>query len=438
MAAHRLALLLLLVLLLLACQPAPASPTATPGPVAVQSPVVITFWHPWNGPAARILDELALEYQRHHPGITIQVEERAVAFLRDEYRQAVLSGGSPDLVLLNSNRWIGDLADRRLLLPLNMLVPPEHLVKLEEQFYPFALEGSRYQDQLYALPVSFNVPVLFYNRANFPSRPPRDTDEWLTLARIELGHNPPRWGLAYNLTLDFILPYLPAFGGAILDDSGRLVLGTSGAEGTRQWLTWVRELRNRSRNGDILAVEDHQAIAQAVQSGRARLMVVDWASELPLYQSIWGGDVGVAPLPPLALPGRETPVPAVPLVHSEVLGINPRSGPDQQRVALDFMQWLTQPQQQRRLLEGTGRCPTCPLKLPVGRNVDLEPQPLSAEVITVAQDGRPVSPLPAMETSWPYIAEMVRAVLQDRLSAEEAVRQTAGQLCMLLRQPDCQ
>src|SRR6185369_8890043 len=122
--------------------------------------------------------------------------------------------------------------------------------------------------------------------------------------------------LAYNLSLDFTLPYLPAFGGQLLDSQGKLALGSSGATGTIAWLDWLRTLHTLSRNGDLLAVEDHNQIDLAVQRAEAQKMVFDWASALEVYQSLWGeAQVGIAPFPIIKDPKQGDGQPA-PLVQS--------------------------------------------------------------------------------------------------------------------------
>ena len=91
----------------------------------------------------------------------------------------------------------------------------------------------------------------------------------------------------------------------------------------------------------------------------------------------------------------------------------------------------------KRLPDSSLSCSSCPFRMPARSDLDLGDQSLAAEMADVVRAGGPAMPAPALDLSWPYLQELVRAVLDDRLDPDAAVSQTAAQLCLLLQQ-QCQ
>ncbi|MBM7843318.1 sugar ABC transporter substrate-binding protein [Herpetosiphon giganteus] len=301
------------------------TPGATANPLTRTQLVI---WHGADGQRSELFTRLLLEYQRAHPNVVIQIVNRGPNLLHD-YRAALLEGTPPDLIWLNENRWVGELADQQLIIDLT-----ERLRKVNlEPIVPAALDGARYGEKLYGLPLTLNLPVLYYNRANFVSTPPQSTAEWLEIAR-GFSDDQGQYGLAYNLSLYFTQPYLPAFGGAIFDETGAVVLGTQSYTPTLQWLTWVDAL---AQDPSLLARDDHRLIARSVSQNSA-IMTIDWADQISTYRQLWGENVGVQPLPRLSQTGQEPQ----PFVRSSVLVISPRSTEQQQNAALDVMRFLVE------------------------------------------------------------------------------------------------
>ncbi|GAA5526978.1 extracellular solute-binding protein [Herpetosiphon gulosus] len=301
------------------------TPGATANPPARTQLVI---WHGADAQRSELFTRLLLEYQREHPNVVIQIVNRGANLLHD-YRAALLEGTPPDLIWLNENRWVGELADQQLIIDLTERLSDENL----ESIAPAALDGARYGEKLYGLPLTLDLPVLYYNRANFVSTPPQSTAEWLEIAR-GFSDDQGQYGLAYNLSLYFTQPYLPAFGGTIFDSTGEVVLGTQSYTPTLQWLTWVDELAQDPR---LLARDDHRLVARSVSQNSA-IMTIDWADQIGTYRQLWGENVGVQPLPRLSQTGQEPQ----PFVRSSVLVISPRSTEQQQNAALDVMRFLVE------------------------------------------------------------------------------------------------
>lgn len=342
--ATRLVALALLIVLLAACSARTAPPEPTPAAAPGAPGVTLVVWHGWYGAERQALGRLADRYNRLHPEGRISLVSVPLATFASELRAATAAGGGPHLALL-PNTWVGELAATGALLPLDELVSDAE----REALIPAALGGAQAPDRdgamhLYGLPVAFDTLALYYNTANL-SAPPADTETLLVSAR-GLGDPtaaPPIWGLALNLSLDNTIGYLYAFGGQIFGEDGSLVLGGEGRAGTERWLAWLQALNADER---ILARADSSIhVDRELKDGRV-LMTFDWSHQVAAYRSLWGANMGVAPLPRLSETG-ELPRP---YVRSDVLAINSRAGAAEREAALAFVRFMLSDEAQAELL----------------------------------------------------------------------------------------
>jgi ABC-type glycerol-3-phosphate transport system substrate-binding protein len=349
-------LYLVLILLLAGCSGA-ATPAATLMPAetpvgsdSLQAPLTLYLWHAWPTPEQRTLTVLVEQFNQANSNIRIVAQSRPVATLLSDLQTAVSEGRGPHLALLQSHS-LGTLVNQNMLLELTALISPSELAGLLPVTVGTAQVDEAADARLYALPISFDTLALFYNRVNW-LRPPTDTETWLDGARTltDAQSKPPTWGLAYHLSLDKTIGYLYAFGGQIFDEQGELVLGTSGREGTLRWLEWLVMLKQDPR---LLASLDPMAVDNALLTQQA-LMTIDWAHALPTYQRLWGDNLGVAALPPMAV---DEAAPR-PYVQSDLITISALvNNPGEQQAALAFARFMISETAQRALLNA-GRQPT--------------------------------------------------------------------------------
>jgi maltose-binding protein MalE len=302
-------------------------------------------------PEQRTLARLVERYNRSHPQIRIIPQARPIAALHQELRSGALEGSGPHLVLVQSHT-IGRLVDEQVLLPLDDLISAAD----REHLLPTALGTAQAVNPagdvaLYGLPLTFDTPILYYNKVNL-ELPPPDTETLLRTARglTDASTEPPIWGLAYHLSLDTTIGYLYAFGGQIFDEDGELVLGSTGRAGTERWLEWLLELR---QDPEIFASIDGITVENAVMAQEA-LISIDWAHALGRYRELWPQSLGVAPLPELSENGQDPR----PYVQSDVIGINARViRTAEQQAALSFVRYLLSDEAQSELL-ASGKQPS--------------------------------------------------------------------------------
>ncbi len=404
--------------ILAACGAATSSPTAdtSSAPAQAQRPITLIFWHAWPSPEQHILASLVDRYNQANPNVQIILHALPLASITDELRVAALVGSGPDLVLLQSHT-IGTLAENGLLLPLdeawNQSDDPPDLLDS-------ALAAARAQDasgetRLYGVPLAFDTLVLYYHRDHL-DEPPTSTDMLLNSAHaIANTHDAlPLWGLAYNLSLDKTIAYLPAFGGQVFDEQGNVVLGSTGRAGTENWLAWQLELR---QDQQVLAVSDSIAVDSALKAQQA-YMTIDWSHAFPEYHELWGDQVAVALLPDLST----TSSPARPYVQSDVLSINARVVDEQeQQAALDFARYLLSAEAQQALLD-VGRQPALATLDLAGDRPDLQAARMFRDQ---ARNGQPMpNSRVANEIVYEELVRMQQAVLRGLATPTDAVTLT--------------
>jgi maltose-binding protein MalE len=315
--------------------------------------------------------------------------------------------------------WVGDLAAQGALLPIDDAVTAAE----RQALIPAALGGAQAPDasgapRLYGLPVSFDTLALYYNTANL-SAAPADTSTLLSSAR-GLGDpsaEPPIWGLALNLSLDNTIGYLYAFGGRVYAEDGSLTLGTGGAEGAARWLAWLQAL---NADGRILARADSSIqVDRELKDGRA-LMTFDWAHQVGVYRSLWGANMGVAPLPRLSETGE---LPQA-YVRSDVLAINSRTSSAERRAAMEFMRYMVSEEAQRELLASDLQ----PASQALAIDGD-QPQLLAARAFRAqAAAGLPMPNGPARAVVERELKVMQRQALLGLVTPEDAVREADRRL----------
>jgi arabinogalactan oligomer / maltooligosaccharide transport system substrate-binding protein len=407
-------LIVIVALLLAACTTTPAPPAPTPQPAS--GPVNLFLWHAWGGEQAQTLTQLVDAFNTSNPAVRVVPQRTPIATFADDVRAASAASGGPHLMLV-PNRWLGQLAADGVLLPLDQYVPADE----QRSLLPSAVAGARVTGndatRLYGVPICVDTVVLYYNQDNYPE-PPGDSEAMLRVARglSDPAASPPRWGMAYNLSLDATVGYMYAFGGRVFDEQGALVLGTTGRAGVERWLDWQLQL---SRDPELLAVPDGAVVAQQLASNQA-LMTIDWAHRLPVYRALWGDQLAVAPLPPLP----DGVQPPAPYVVGDVAVVNGKASAAEQQAALQFVRFLLAPDAQR-LLWQVGKLPALGT---IGDDASWQAPGMLRAFHAQAAQGTPALNDPQAPVVERTLRQMQRDVLRGLASPADAVTQAAEAL----------
>lgn len=390
--------------LLPACAATTNEPRTSPSPGAVVQPppgiVRLTLWHSWSGAKLDALNNLARSYEQSHPDVRISLESKPASDMLRTYGLSVADGSAPQILLM-LGRYVGELAERQYIAPLDDVFSAEDLAEL----LPQAVDSARFNDQLYAVPITFDTLTLFYDRRQI-SAPPETFDQVLELNAAQrsqpIEQRP--LSLGYYLSLETTLPYLDAFGGAVFNQAGDPVFASQGREATLRWLDWLKSLQ---LSQDTIVSSDFSAVDAAIQQGRV-LSAIDWARRRPAYAQVWGSDgVGIAGLPRLNAEAAPRP-----LVLSEVLCINTVVSVEQRTVAQDFLRYMIAKSSQETLWT---RGQMLPVHQQVAVAEELQP------VLASASGAQPFTSKLAAATVWRPLNDMLRGVVANTVSANEAI-----------------
>jgi multiple sugar transport system substrate-binding protein len=300
------------------------------------------------GVEGEVLRAQLRRFERDNPGVF--VTQRRTPDAADQRHQLYVQwlnahARDPDVLQLDVV-WTPELAAAGWLRALDA-----HRPDLRDFFQP-AVEANRWRGRLYAVPWFVDVGLLYYRSDVLPA-PPRTHAELVAYARRAHAH-----GLQYGLLwqaaryeglVTVFTEYLAAFGGAILDAHGRVVLESSAA------LAALEAMRSEIAPGGIvpraaLSWQEEQT-RFAFQNGHALLMR-NWPYAYALMQqpgSRVRGRFGVSALP--AAPGGRS---ASALGGSQ-LAVSAFS--DQPQLAYRLIAFLTEPAQMLERARVAGELP---------------------------------------------------------------------------------
>lgn len=133
----------------------------------------------WVGQAERdALAKMTDTYLQKQSNVTVEWIniQGGGPYGRDKLQTMIAGGDAPDLMMLNTGQFEG-LASRNILRALDDLVRTDGLDL--NIFWPQAIEGSKYQGKLYALPRDMSNVILYYNKDLFDKAGVAyPTDDW--------------------------------------------------------------------------------------------------------------------------------------------------------------------------------------------------------------------------------------------------------------------
>jgi ABC-type glycerol-3-phosphate transport system substrate-binding protein len=187
--------------------------------------VTISWWHFWTDATIRpVIAEMIEEFERAHPGVTVELVDLTWADGHDKIAIAFSSGSAPDVVELGSD-WILEFSSTKHLHNLTDSVEP-----VREDYMMW--DPAIYDDSIYAFPWILGTRVLYANtdllrKAGYDSGfKPHDWDQLLKASRSINGRIPGAYGFGSNSAerhrlYKKFLPFLWSNGGDILTENGR-------------------------------------------------------------------------------------------------------------------------------------------------------------------------------------------------------------------------
>jgi arabinogalactan oligomer/maltooligosaccharide transport system substrate-binding protein len=218
--------LLIAAFALTACAPAT---TPTPAPVVpttapVAAPVTLTIWHGYHtgGSEETALTGLVNQYQKDHPNVKVTVLAIPFDQLFNKYETETAAGGGPDMFTAPNDSLGNEVR-------ANVIAPIDALVKGKLDGYtPAGIGGVTVDGKMYAVPGIAKAVGLYYNKSTITT-PPATTDALLAL--VKSGKK-----LVLNESIYHNYGFTGAFGGKLMDDTGKCVADQGGFADALQYL----------------------------------------------------------------------------------------------------------------------------------------------------------------------------------------------------------
>jgi multiple sugar transport system substrate-binding protein len=228
-------------------------------------------------------EQMAKEFGKLHPDVTIDIRKVAFADINDEALRAVMSGTGPDLIPVD-NPNTAMFAAKNALLDLTPYLEKSKVIDVK-QIFPGPLQNASWGGKVYAMPRGANTLALYYNEDLFkaagldPNKPPQTWDELYNAAKKL--NNPAKgiYGLAFSAlgteegTFQF-LPFVQATGA----DWNKL--GDPGA--VRAVEFWRKLIDEKLASPDTVSRSQSEAAATFVNGNAAMNICGPW--ELPGFE----------------------------------------------------------------------------------------------------------------------------------------------------------
>jgi ABC-type glycerol-3-phosphate transport system substrate-binding protein len=267
-------ILLVALLLLSACgvpaaTQAPAAPANTEAPAA-ETPVEITIWDFYGDTTP--IKPLIPQFEKENPGIKVKFEEVGWDGFWQKLPVAISSGEVPDVVTTGlmwapEYKVSGAYLD---VMPLsNGMINGK---KFEDVLPQGMLEAARDGDKVYGIPFDFDAYALYYRADMFEAAGITEIpNTWEGLAEAFKKVSDPAkgvYGVAFDPSWSSWDPYLYAFGGQYLDDSGKAVFNSPEAVASvkfmQQMIADKSALLQTADTGDIVTLVKSGQVASFI------------------------------------------------------------------------------------------------------------------------------------------------------------------------------
>jgi ABC-type glycerol-3-phosphate transport system substrate-binding protein len=377
------------------------------GSCARTEPHVLTFSGSLVGREGDVIRRQLDRFREANPSIDVAL--RATPDAADQRHQLYVQwlnarASDPDVLQLDVV-WTPEFAAAGWIAGLDRFEPPV------DRFFAAAVAADRWNGSLYALPWFVDVGMLYW-RIDLASRAPRDLDELAQLARRAQADKAVPFGFVwqgarYEGLVTVFLEHLGAFGGAILDDRGRVVVDSAAAV---QALTYMRDAIyvDGIVPSAVLTWQEEQT-RFAFQNGQAAFMR-NWPYAYALLQdpshSKVAGRFSVAAMP--AGPDGA----ATAALGGSALAVNAYS--EQPENAYRLIDYLLQPEQMIERARIAGQFPTRPALYETRALADALTIPL-ADALSVIERAvpRPITPI------YTQLSEILQIALHRALTRQQ-------------------
>jgi multiple sugar transport system substrate-binding protein len=272
----------------------------------------INFWIFDNPPMVTVTKQLAAQYEKLHPGVTVDLTVLPNASYEQKYTVALSTGTGPDGLLV-SNSDIPALASSHELAPVDFkafgFASQAALVKA---WMPGSLAGLTWGTGVYGIPMEFDTFSLFINTQDFKAIGLNPTTQypktWTELEQdaqklavykngqlVREGFDWPYFTAGWEMLVWY--PILRQYGGNVLSANGKSAVVDSAA-GVKAVDLWVNMIKKYKAGSPSFAVSTPTDPNQAfIENKQAMWITGPWAIPTITKGTAAYGHYEVVPLP---------------------------------------------------------------------------------------------------------------------------------------------
>jgi sn-glycerol 3-phosphate transport system substrate-binding protein len=388
-----------------------------------ESPVEIRLWQGLGGQIGSAIQAQVDRFNQAKLGVRVQVAiHNGYANTLKDFRQAIAAGDPPEVAVIEVHS-LAELAAAGEIRSLQELINNDEQLAVDD-LLPGALMNTRWNYQIYGLPVTRSTPVLYFNKRRFraagldPDKPPQTWDEFRKAAR-QLTTDPLQsYGFAASASAWHFESLVFGAGGSLIDKNDRYCdFVVSGSKPLQVWADMI--FRDQTAR-----VADRSAFVE----GQAA-MLIESTAMLASFESINGLELGTAFVP--HQDGRKTGVPT-----GGGIAVMPAKLPvEKERAAWKFLTWFIATEQTAEICRRTGYFPlrksAVQLLEKEGFYARRPNYRTSVDQLEYAQE---TPALPIWRTAMTAIGESVRTCLEQDDRAETALIRAAEKVDQMLRE----
>jgi arabinogalactan oligomer / maltooligosaccharide transport system substrate-binding protein len=325
-----------------AASEAPASEApASEAPASAEAPAglsgEITLWHSYGsgGGETGALDKALEAVRAANPDLTINVVEQPFDQIFNKWRTDVAAGEGADMFIA-PNDSLGQDAREGSLLNLDTYLNGNAAL---DGYLPVSIDGSKVDGSFYMVPESLKAVALWYDKSALPN-PPTTSDELLAGVKdgsIKVGINQ---GVYHQFG------WTGAFGGSLMDDSGKCVADQAGFADA---FAYLKSLKDAGASFNT----DGGALDTDFKTGKLNA-IIDGPWTTADFRTALGDKLAVVPIP--AGPSG----PANPFTGTDGWYINPNLDADQAQLAVNVALALTSVDSEQIFVDDAGHVPANP------------------------------------------------------------------------------
>lgn len=366
----------------------------------------IRIWHQKISAERDLFHEQIKRFNAAHPDYFVEDLYKENEELRNLFVIAAVAGQGPEIIYGPADN-VGVMVTTQTVLPLEEIFPPEFFERFTAQGL-VSWKGKRWlaADQI------GNHLTLVYNKALVP-HPPQTLDELVSLGEsltkdLNGDGKMDQYGLTWNYREPFFfIPFLTAFGGWVMDESGRPTLDN---ERTVRAIQFVLDLRDKYK---IIPKEGDYEIADMLFKEKRTAMIINgpWS---------WGGyhipETSMVSQLPL---NTETGLWCEPMISAKGYSVNVTATREKLPIIRELIDYLTSAAVQEEMATKLSTSPT-------DKSVLASPAMQNNPALLASQQqiehGRPMPIMPQMRQIWEGMRGPYQLVMNGAITAEEAAK----------------